>query len=46
VVGEFEAIAALDAGEGRLLPLHGQRGDLSEFLGDVMDELPGLRFAQ
>lgn len=23
VVGEFEAVAALDAGEGRLLPLHG-----------------------
>jgi hypothetical protein len=46
VVGEFDATSALYAGEGRLLPLHGQRGGLSEFLGDVVDELPGLRFAQ
>ncbi len=38
VVGEFEAAGATYTGEGRLLPLHGQCRDLSEFSGEVMDE--------
>lgn len=46
VVGEFEAAGAIHTGEGRFLPLHGQCRGLSEFSGEVMDELPGLRFAQ